>query len=177
MRYTSIKGHLRPYIMLARRRTTINHAFAAAVAPNDSFKDAQVRKAILVLGQDPDGDLLCVYCGSDAETWDHVFATVHQSTFSGAGHRIGNLLPCCKPCNSAKGNKHWNVYLSGLSLGSDVFQERHARISGYLEKYLVQDRVPSGSPEFERLDSIRRQILMLLGEADDVAKHIRAKAG
>jgi len=30
MRYKSIIGHLRPYTMLSRRRTTINHAFAAA---------------------------------------------------------------------------------------------------------------------------------------------------
>lgn len=116
MRLKSIATHLRPYLMLARRRTTINHAFAAAVAPSDTYDEARTREALLVLGLNPDGELECAYCGELAETWDHVFATVRNSRFSGYGHRLGNLMPCCKPCNSRKGNKHWQAHLETLQL-------------------------------------------------------------
>lgn len=102
MRLKTIATHLRPYRMLASRRTTINHMFAAAIAPNDIFDEQRVREAMILLGNDPDGDLACAYCGNPAETWDHVFATVKNSRFSGHGHQLGNLLPCCKQCNSRK---------------------------------------------------------------------------
>lgn len=115
MKYASIAAHLRPYLMLARRRTTINHAFASAIAPNDTYADDVVRKAIVGLGRDPDADLRCVYCDDLAETWDHVLATVKDSQFSGYGHTIGNLVPCCKPRNSMKGSKAWDSYLAGRS--------------------------------------------------------------
>ena len=42
MKAKSIATHLRPYVMLARRRTTINHAFAAAVAPSDTYDESRV---------------------------------------------------------------------------------------------------------------------------------------
>ena len=105
MRYKDIRRYLKPYSMVASRATTINHAFAACIAPCDKYDEEVMRKAIIALGQDPDSDLLCVYCGDEAETWDHIHATVREKKFSGHGHRIGNLLPCCKTCNSKKGNK------------------------------------------------------------------------
>lgn len=50
MRIRSIASHLRPYVMLARRRTTVNHAFAAAVEPSDTYDETTVFEAMLVLG-------------------------------------------------------------------------------------------------------------------------------
>ncbi|MBI3283263.1 MAG: hypothetical protein HYZ65_00215 [Burkholderiales bacterium] len=70
MRYSDIKRHLKPYGIVARRKTTINHAFAAAVAPCDEFDDQRIQKAIGLLGQDSGSDLICVYCNEPAETWD-----------------------------------------------------------------------------------------------------------
>ena len=113
MHYSTIRSHLKPYVIVARRRTTINHAFAAAIAPSDEYVADTVREAMQALGQDSER-LLCVYCSAPAQTWDHVFATVKNSNFSGHGHRLGNLLPCCKPCNSAKGNKNWRLFIEQL---------------------------------------------------------------
>ena len=174
MHYSSIRSHLKPYVMVARRKTTINHAFAAAIAPNDAYDANRVREAMRVLGQDPDQILLCAYCGAPAQTWDHVFATVKDSGFSGHGHRLGNLLPCCKPCNSAKGNKDWRLYISGLNLPGQT--ERAARIDAFLTKYGVTDVPPRDSPEYTRLLEIKEQVLALLGEADQLAQAIRRAA-
>lgn len=159
--------------MLVRRRTTINHMFAAAIAPHDSFDEARVREAVTLLGNDPDNDLSCAYCGDAAETWDHVFATVKDSRFSGYGHRLGNLLPCCKPCNSRKGNKSWQAHLAGLELDEPERARRAALIDRYIQVYgRVEDGLTS-TPDRQRLDVIRAQILTLVAEADEVASRIR----
>lgn len=173
MRYSTVRNHLRPYVIVSRRKTTINHAFAAAIALSDDYDEQRVREAVAVLGQDPDHELLCAYCGAPAQTWDHVFATVKASRFSGHGHRLGNLLPCCKPCNSAKGNKDWRQFVSELELPPTVRQVTAEHIDDYVARFSLQDSVPEESPEYERLLQIRAEVLKLLAEADRVAKLIR----
>ena len=173
MRIKSIVSHLRPYIMLARRRTTINHAFAAAVAPSDTYDEATVSEAMLVLGIDPSGDLGCAYCGERAETWDHIFATVRHSRFSGHGHRLGNLLPCCKPCNSKKGNKAWDAHLRSLAMADDLRGKREGAIASFIDRYGVLEPTIATSPDHDRLEAIRLQVLELLTEGDAIAARIR----
>lgn len=159
MRYSDIKRYLKPYVMHDRRRTTVNHAFAAAVAPFDAFNDAEAREAVVDLGQNPDEDLQCVYCGEEAQTWDHVFATVADGQFSGAGHRLGNLLPCCKPCNSKKGNKNWEVYVRSLKVPQQERESRIETIARYLKKHFTRDPLPKDLPEYNQLIAIRDDII------------------
>jgi 5-methylcytosine-specific restriction endonuclease McrA len=83
MRHKSVQKHLKPYVILKERTTTINHAFAAAIAPHDVYDEERVREAIKRLDQDPDNNLTCVYCGNTAETWDHVNATVRDRSSAG----------------------------------------------------------------------------------------------
>ncbi|ODP36562.1 HNH endonuclease [Sphingomonas turrisvirgatae] len=176
MRFKSIASHLRPYRMLASRLTTINHMFAAAIAPHDPYDEAHVREAVSLLGNDPDDDLSCAYCGAPAETWDHVFATVKNSRFSGHGHRLGNLLPCCKSCNSRKGNKAWQAHLSSLPMDDVERSRRSACIERYLDTYGQIDLLAEPTPDHVRLDELRAQVLSLVAEADEVASRIRAGA-
>lgn len=173
MRLKSIAQHLRPYRMLASRRTTVNHMFAAAVAPHDRYDEAWVREAVALLGNDPDGDLACAYCGAAAETWDHVFATVKDSRFSGHGHRLGNLLPCCKPCNSRKGNKHWRAHLDALPLDGAERDRRRELIDTYLLTFGHVGELAMQTPDHQRLDAIRQEILALMAEADALAERVR----
>lgn len=175
MRYQSIRTHLRPYSILARRKTTVNHAFASAIAPCDEFDDQRVRGAIRMLGLDPDADLNCAYCGNPAETWDHIFATVKQSQFSGHGHRLGNLLPCYKPCNSSKGNKSWEVFLESLPIPQATRTKRLECIRRFLANYSAQDPVNPHDPDLAELESLRTEVLRLLAKADVIATRIRAR--
>lgn len=177
MKYRDIRRHLRPYSIVASRSTTINHAFAAAVAPVDEFEDQRVREAIEVLQQDPDSDLRCVYCGDFAETWDHVKATVKNKEFSGYGHRLGNLLPSCKRCNSRKGNRAWDEYLNTIHDDVEEIAARKLTIQAYLSKYEVVDAVKHAAPEYEELQNLRRQILRLFAEADRLATQLRMAQG
>lgn len=43
----------------------------------------------------------CVYCGGRATGWDHVMPMSR-----GGRHAVDNLVPACKPCNSAKQDTH-----------------------------------------------------------------------
>jgi hypothetical protein len=176
MRYEDIKRHLQPFSISKRRKTTINHAFASAVAPCDKFDVEIVRAAIRHLGQDPDNDLRCVFCDKPAETWDHVYATVKASVFSGAGHRLGNLVPCCKPCNSSKGNKQWDVFLRTFHLEPQKLSEKMTVIQSYLDKFFVEDVPPADLPEYRELLKIRGEILALMDRADALAVTIRTTA-
>ena len=173
MRLKTIAKHLRPYRMLASRRTTVNHMFAAAIAPNDDFEEQRVWEAMSLLGNDPDGDLECAYCGKSAETWDHVFATVRNSRFSGHRHRLGNLLPCCKPCNSRKGNKSWESHLASVELWDVSRSKRAAIIRRYLDRFSTVDIETEQTADHQRLEAIRIQILDLIAEGDIVAARIR----
>jgi 5-methylcytosine-specific restriction endonuclease McrA len=175
MRYKSIRSHLKAYSLVAKRTTTINHAFAAAIAPYDDFDDQRVREALAVLGQDADDELFCAYCGQRAETWDHVYATVQDTEFSGHGHRLGNLLPCCKPCNSSKGNQGWREYLRRLNIPEKARSDRECRIEAYLEKYGLIDEVPEHLPEYQELLDLRRQVREIFKRADALAEVIRRK--
>lgn len=91
MKKHSIKSHLAPYSILQKRKTTINHAFASAIAPVDEYDEAKLVAAILLLGQDPASDLTCVYCDLHATTWDHLVGLVENAELRGYGHQIGNL--------------------------------------------------------------------------------------
>jgi len=176
MKYTAIKGHLKPYSIYSRRKTTINHAFASSIAPCDVYDEAGVRAAVEALGQDADDDLLCVYCGATAETWDHVFATVVDSEFSGAGHRLGNLLPCCKPCNSKKGNKPWEIYLDAVPMSEEDRGRRREIIQRYLATYFTREHRPAQTAEYAQLLELRDRVIDIMRDADALAERIRDKS-
>lgn len=175
MRHTSIRSHLRPYSITRARTTTINHAFAAAIAPCDAYDESSVRDAVRQLGQDPQADLSCVYCGGPAETWDHVRATVFNKRFSGHGHTLGNLLPCCKPCNSKKGNKVWHDYIESLRLDPEKLEERKHRISNYLSSFNASAPDFEKYPEYAQLEDLKQQVLEIFKRADAIAAALRDK--
>ena len=180
MKKESIKSHLSPFSIFQKRQTTVNHAFASAIAPNGKYEGETVADAIRFLGQDPDKDLFCGYCGKPAETWDHVFNLVKKFKFSGHGHVIGNLLPCCKRCNSEKGNKNWKDFLHGKAGNKKLIQGQITKIQAYIEKYLpgelgyeeIKKRCPEEIREYERL---KDEIFSLMKQADSVAATIRNK--
>ncbi len=178
MKIESIKAHLRSYSIMKKRQTTINHAFASAIAPNDRYDIKVLKNAVALLGQDPEKDLFCVYCGDSAETWDHVFGLVRDLQFSGYGHVIGNLLPCCKKCNSEKGNRDWEDFLKGKN-GTNATAKINV-LKRYFHKYLPAkvdyEAIKALCPkEIDQLELIKDKIFTLCKKADAVAEKIRTK--
>jgi len=170
MKKHGIKSHLSPYSILQKRTTTINHAFASAIAPVDKYDEATLEAALRLLGQNPDGDLSCVYCELDAETWDHLIGLVENGELRGYGHQLGNLVPCCRKCNSKKGAKDWRKYLGDK-------EEKKRLIDSYLNQFAsafdLEHAKKRSQDDWTRYRAIKDEILKLMKEADDVAGRLR----
>lgn len=179
MKKTSIKAHLKKYSLVQKRKTTINNAFASAIAPFDAYDEQRIDAAITFLGQFPDENLVCVYCGEDAETWDHLVSLVEGGKLRGFGHQLGNLVPCCKACNSQKGSKDFAVFIKSSANIKDNKEKLIDRLRIYAQKFaqplsieLVETHVPQ---EWNRYNQIRSEIIDLLKEADELADVLRER--
>jgi 5-methylcytosine-specific restriction endonuclease McrA len=169
-----LRGLLRPREITARKGT-IQSAFAAAIAPHDEYAEEEARKLLQQLGQKPDA-LTCVYCDASADTWDHVVGTVSSGEFSGTGHRLRNLVPCCSPCNTSKGKKKWSDYLDGLRQPASIRNKRVKRIAAHIKGCKEDSSMAwRNFPEYKRLQATRDEILKLMEEGDGLAETIRKK--
>jgi hypothetical protein len=61
MKKESIKKHLKAYSVFGKRNSTINHAFASAIAPFDEYNEEILSEALIFLGQDPNELLKCIF--------------------------------------------------------------------------------------------------------------------
>jgi hypothetical protein len=173
-----IKRHLKTYSVYDKRRTTINHAFASAIAPSDDFNEEKMSEALKFLGQNPDKDLKCVFCNDDAETWDHLVGLVKNGELRGFGHQIGNLVPCCKKCNSKKGSKEFDKFISeNNKIHFDKKNELIELLSQYQRTFakkinldLLKEKSPS---EYNEFLEAKKEIFNLMEKADVLAEKLR----
>lgn len=177
MKASSIKKYLRPSTVMGRKSTFAN-AFASALAPHDIYVPAEVADAMRDLGQDPDAELQCVYCGAEAATWDHVFNRVIKGDFSGHGHRVRNLVPCCRTCNESKGQKPWREFFETRNPMDK--EERVRRMEQFLgstaaQPIATEEMRHKAGEELMRFLEIRSQVFELMAEADRLAAIIRQK--
>jgi len=177
MKLSDIKPHLRPYSIVQRRKTTINHAFASALAPCDAYDEERLRSAMTALGQTDLDNLRCVYCPAAAETWDHLVGLVKDSELNGYGHQVGNLVPCCRECNSSKGNRDWRDFLRTAISDGAARSRIESLLSAYLATFACEvdlSRMRTELPgEWEQYSRLKRQVIELLAEADAIAARLR----
>lgn len=165
---------MRSYSIADRRRTTINHAFASARAPVEPYDPARVEVAMRFLGQEDLNNLLCVYCGDEAQTWDHLHGLVRDKEPSGYGHTLSNLVPSCKDCNSKKGNRPWDEWLRKTGR-----EDRILLLTRYERRFRL---VPAdkgdflGEEEKTKLERLKREIITRMEQADDLIRRGRSRA-
>ena len=175
MKGDSIRKYLRPQPAV-RRSSTVTNILVSALAPYDQYDAESARQALCDLGQDPDGDLQCVYCGGAAATWDHLNNRVRAGCSSGHGHTLRNLVPSCRTCNERKGAKSWREWL-GVLAPSDAAARalRLERFEAVGQTAAVADDDPEIAAALARFEQIRRQIFDLMAESDKVAERIRMR--
>lgn len=177
MKKEDIKRHLKIYSIYNKRRTTVNHAFASAIAPSDDYSEERMKQALSFLGQSPDEDLRCVFCDSEAETWDHLVGLVKGGELRGFGHQIGNLVPCCKECNSKKGSKEFYRFINESSRVNKDRKELISLLQAYQSKFskeinldLLRERSPK---EYDEFQNTKEKIFELMSKADELAEGLR----
>lgn len=176
MKINTIKTHLMPYSIYNKRKTTINNAFASALAPCDEYDPNKVLEAMNKLGQSTETSLTCIYCDSQAQTWDHLVGLVKDSKLRGFGHQVGNLVPCCKTCNSKKGGRDWRHFLKLEVADEQTFKEKEKQIEQYIEHYAVEinlAQVEKLEDDWQKYNEIHKEILGLMKETDSIAIRLR----
>ncbi len=176
MKKTDLKRHLSLYSIYGKRYTTINHAFASAISYFDDYHEKEIVEALKLLDQNPNSELKCVYCNKKAESWDHLESLVKQGMYTGNGHQIGNLVPCCKKCNSSKGKKNYIDFVNTI----DIDEQKKLQIIDKLTNYRNNFRkniIDINSKEYAdvtlRYFEIKNQIFELMKLADEEANKIR----
>jgi hypothetical protein len=176
MKYTSIKTWLRSYSIYGRRSTTISHGFASAIAPVDAYDEPRVKTALTALGQDAD-NLTCVFCGRKAETWDHLVKLVSNKLPHGYGHQLGNLVPCCRNCNSEKGGRDWRDYLREKIADDVAYEAKVTLIQAHLDAHAIPVNLErmriEHSDDWQEFCEIKEQIFALMRKADEIAPRLR----
>ncbi len=177
MKKEDIKRHLKTYSVYNKRRTTINHAFASAIAPSDDFNEKKMNEALKFLGQNPNEDLKCVFCNDEAETWDHLVGLVTNGELRGYGHQVGNLVPCCKKCNSKKGSKEFDKFINEYDKIYFDKTELIELLSQYQRKFakeinleLLKNKSPN---EYNDFQEVKKEIFNLMEKADVLAEKLR----
>lgn len=178
MRLKSINRHLKAYSIFQKRKTTINHAFASAIAPFDKYDPVRLTVAMQVLGQTDIENLRCVYCDEFAETWDHLVGLVRNSEPNGNGHQIGNLIPCCRSCNSKKGNRDWRLFVKESITDPEKAIKLENKLDSYHRQFSTNVKIScsrDSSPDlWRRYSEIKEEVFGLMQEADQIANKIRS---
>lgn len=170
---------MKPYSINSKRRTTVAHAFASALAPCDVYDPARVEAALIALGQKDLKQLSCVYCERPARTWDHLENLVKAGRLNGYGHQIGNLVPSCRECNSEKGGKPFRAYIVA---NARLTESEKATLIRRLEAHLALAKpIESSQLDPERQEALSRflelqaQVLQLMEQADQCAQLLRTR--
>lgn len=173
----SIRSHLAPYSIFSKRKTTVAHAFASALAPSDEYDEEKIEAALDALGQKNLKQLSCVYCERQAQTWDHLENLVKDGKLNGYGHQIGNLVPCCRDCNSQKGGKSFRDFINA---NASLTETEKSNLILRLETHLaLAKRIEPSNLNPQRQEALTKflalqtQILGLMLEADKHAQILR----
>lgn len=173
----SIRSHLAPYSIFSKRKTTIAHAFASALAPSDVYDEKKIEAALIAIGQNNLRQLSCVYCEKLAQTWDHLENLVKAGKLNGYGHQIGNLVPCCRDCNSQKGGKPFREFINA---NAKLKEFEKSNLIKRLEAHLAlakpirpSNLSPEGQDALAKFLTLQTQILGLMEEADKYAQVLR----
>jgi len=185
-----LRGTATP-LKLAGRTGTVQGAFWKAVSPHDEFDDEQLAKHLATFLRE-DIDPQCVYCGGEANEWDHLMpsrerdaAQSKRKKFTGFGSLLSNLVPACGKCNHSKGSKRWREWLKGESAharrarGRPGHKERVRQLAA-LERRARRDyRAPpeeTATPLWIEYEKVLKSIADKLRRADKLAASIRAAA-
>lgn len=104
------------------RSSSITAATWKSIMPVVKPNIDEFEKVLQVLGMSRD-KIFCAYCGDKWTLWDHFEPVVEDKKFTGYITEIHNLVPCCSPCNSSKGNSHWRNWISGGAKQSPATRE------------------------------------------------------
>ena len=169
---SKFKSAMKPYQMITRS-STVNNAFAQALAPVDEFDAARLEAAFGKMGLINKHELVCAYCSGRASSVDHLNPLVKDSKFTGWGHVFGNLVPACADCNQSKGGKPWREFARSAGVSANLIHEL-ANYEKMAPPPVSQDDLAKFYPDMiDAYDRIRVLNADTLKAAQSIANEIR----
>lgn len=169
---------------LTGRRSTLTGLFFTTLTPYIEPSDAEVDKALCVLGMQR-GACVCAYCGDRKSEWDHFRAVVKDRKPTGYITEIANLVPACGKCNQSRGNKDWRAWMLGSAeqspsaRGIQGTSDRIDRLEAF-EQWSKPVRIDYATLAEEHHWTLHttnlERVLKLLEEAEAHAKKLRSLA-
>ena len=170
---------------ISGRRSTITGLFFTALTPYLEPTEAQVDKALDVLGMGRGSACVCAYCGDKKSEWDHFRAVVKDRKPTGFITEIANLVPSCGKCNQSRGNTDWKKWMlssakqSPKTRGIKDIDARIARLEDF-EKWSQPVQIDyaglAGEAAWNKHLQHLEATLKLLEEAEEHAKELRTAA-
>src|SRR5450830_1301582 len=99
------------------------------------------------------------------QTWDHLTNLVKAGEFNDYGRQIGNLVPCCRDCNSTKGSSSFSKFVATLSISETEKKELIDRLKNHQLLVKEVDSSKRTKEEIELLEKyreIQNEVLALL---------------
>jgi HNH endonuclease len=177
---------------ITNRSSTISSQFARARAPYIKPTAAQIEARYKLFNIDPEQEQ-CAYCGGIQTEWDHIFAVVEETQWTGYATEIGNLIPACGKCNQSRGKKSIRGWMSSSApwaplkvfMARDGMSEDRARAEVERRVAIIENAIsqhgpqkiiydPTDPDEIE-LEQYRRQLLEILPKAQAIAARLQKR--
>ena len=91
---------------ITSRISTLRRSMACTLLNRDACTPEQEQEWLKFF---PDNT--CAYCGQEATHLDHLNPMIRDNEPTGYGTDPGNLVPCCKKCNTPKSNMEWEDFM------------------------------------------------------------------
>ena len=179
-----------PKTTITSRTSTITSQFARTKAPYLNPTPMQLNERYRQFGMNSI-TASCVYCGGVQTEWDHLFAIVDDSKWTGYFTEINNLIPACSKCNQSRGKKpyaDWMLSNAALSVKNvfikrDKLSEEQAVFEVKKRITLIDEVIKKSPPKHLAVDhnsvleatyeNKRLEIIKLLYEAQKIADQIQ----
>ena len=93
------------------RLSSITGSLVHMLVPWIPPSEAEVDRALDVLGMGRGAQCTCAYCGATRTEWDHLRPLVRNKRPTGYITELANLVPACGKCNQSKSGADWRPWL------------------------------------------------------------------
>ena len=162
---------------LTSRKSSVTNAMVHSIIYVEDIVGANYSDWLARFNQKENNEK-CIYCGSSANSFDHIFNLVRNGSPTGYMTEKNNLVPCCSNCNSKKSGKNWEDFIESDYFKSFAgWEKRHDFLRRVIEQYqpLKIDFKVDMPNEFDEFQKLRSKLLEQMDEIERALNEIRKK--
>lgn len=165
------------------RTSTIAKSLATSIIPRIEPTQDEINRVKAFFPVDGELKLKCAYCSDPATEWDHFHPLIKDKKPSGYVTEIFNLVPCCRNCNSSKGNREWRDWMENSNSEKSPQRRKDPELikanKDRLEEYDDTKKFPKRIIEWSNVDGFKKywenydKICEAIDEAQNQAEEVK----